>query len=157
MEHITSAKCRDEVLKQITEDVLDDCDAATDLRDRLQWALDAACTGGWLVHQPIKIVLPDLVPTAIAPAFLRLGWFYERRRWRIQIRQYRYCLRPFLIRNHLQANGFCSLRWECCHHQQRQQCPSHAPPERWPTFSTTSVRTDLLDGFFSREKYGRSQ
>ena len=84
------------------------------------------------------------MPTAIAPAFLGLGRFYERRRWRIQIRQYRYCLRPFLIRNHLQPNGFCSLRWECCHHQQRQQCPSHAPPDRWPTFSTTFVMAALF-------------
>ena len=32
---------------------------------------------------------------------------------------------------------------ECCHHQQRQQCPSHAPPDRWPTFSMTSVMTAL--------------
>ena len=37
---------RSEALKQITEDVLDDCDAATDLRDRLQSALNAAGTGG---------------------------------------------------------------------------------------------------------------
>ena len=37
---------RNEALKQITEDVLDDCDAANDLRDRLQSALDAAGTGG---------------------------------------------------------------------------------------------------------------
>ena len=46
MEHTTPAKCRNEALKQITGDVLDDYDAATDLRDRLQWALDAADTGG---------------------------------------------------------------------------------------------------------------
>ena len=46
MEHTTPAKCRNEALKQITEDVLDDCDAANDLRDRLQSALYAAGTGG---------------------------------------------------------------------------------------------------------------
>ena len=46
MEHTTPAKCRNEALKLITEDVLDDCDAANDLRDRLQSALDAAGTGG---------------------------------------------------------------------------------------------------------------
>ena len=45
MEHTTPAKCRNAALKQITEAVLDDRDAATKLRDRLQYALNAAGTG----------------------------------------------------------------------------------------------------------------
>ena len=50
--------------------------SAADLRDRLQRELDAReLVTCWLIvlHQPIQIVLPCPVPTAIAPAFLRLG------------------------------------------------------------------------------------
>ena len=36
---------------------------------------DVAGTRGGLIHQPIKIVLPDLVSAAISPALLGFGWF----------------------------------------------------------------------------------
>ena len=56
-------------LEHLAGGVLDDRDSAADLRDRLQRELDAReLVTCWL------IVLPCPVPTAIAPAFLRLGW-----------------------------------------------------------------------------------
>ena len=41
---------RNGAVKQITEDVHDDRDAATDLCDQLQWALDASGTRWRLIH-----------------------------------------------------------------------------------------------------------
>ena len=64
-------------LEHLAGGVLDDRDSAADLRDRLQRELDAReLVTCWLIvlHQLIQIVLPCPVPTAIAPAFLRLGW-----------------------------------------------------------------------------------
>ena len=97
------------------------------------------------------------MPTAISPALLGFGWFQEQRRWRQQERQDRYLLPPHLIWNHLQANGLRPPCRQCYQNQERQQCPSHAQPERWPIFSTTSVTAAPSIGWADKQPLTESR
>ena len=64
---------------------------------------------------------------------------------------------PHLIWNHLQANGLRPPCRQCYQNQERQQCPSHAQPERWPIFSTTSVTAAPSIGWADKQPLTESR